>query len=199
MKRKMTVVILVAAMVLAMVWVVNAQSAPTMSGPLNFNISVTEESEIYDKFGNDTNTRKLVTQAVKFTGSIFVDPNTGTDFPDITLEGMAADGTTVVIECLNENMLAISGKANNATKNVSDKFTLMAYCSFTSEDNEGFISNGNAFLNLSGTMTRLKGSTDDFPSKITLSGSTINGGGSNADGGSFVFKGTFSSVLVEPQ
>ena len=170
----------------ALTGVATAQE-PVFSGPVGFNIVMTEEQQV------SMNVRKLMNFTTRLDGTITVDPNSGDPsarFPNVMMEGTVSDGTSITISCSWENMGGASAEGDNTKKTVNDKGYLMACCSFTasngSETREGI-----AFLNLSGTMKRPKGWAYDYTESMKLTGSQINGGTNG-----FVFKGTFSSTLT---
>ncbi len=187
MKTLLIVVTLLLVAVPVMVGIGNAQSL--MGGPLSFNVSITEESAIKDKYGNDTGYRKLVTKVEHFVGHI--DFKFADDTQDV-LESIAVydESENLVIYCLAEDVVAISAKANNTKAAVSDKLNLVAtYCGFWPPDSSA---EGLAILVLSGTMHRPKLATN--PDKVTFSGCTVNGG-ANTEDNNVIFKGTFGSVV----
>jgi hypothetical protein len=105
---------------------------------------------------------------------------------------MLKDVQTIMSDLQHLGMGAVSAKGDTAKKSVNNKFFLVACCDSTSVNGPDTMT-GIAFLNLSGMSTIPKGSTDNVPQSIKITGSQIKGGG---PGG--VFKGTFSSLL-EPQ
>lgn len=183
-------IVLILVLLLAMAGIANAQSL--MRGPLRFNISTTEEYSSIDRYGYEV--RKLVTKTESFKGDILFDLSPET-LPNITIEGTVGDDTAVAFDCPNEYMIGLSAKANNTKVKVNDTVKVIAFCSFHFKDIDGYEGDGYAVLNLSGKVTRPKGA--DEPSKITLSGSTVNGGRAGGEEhGGFIFKGTFGSVIV---
>jgi hypothetical protein len=178
--------IVIGILLVALTGVAMAQT-PIFSGPVGYNIVVTEEQEV------SVDVRKLVNFTTRFNGTITVDLDSGDSFPHVTMEGTVSDGTSITIDCSSENMGGASAEGDNTKKAVNDKWFLVACCSFTasSNDPEEPPTEGIAFLNLSGTMKRPKGWTYDYPESIKITGSKINGGTNG-----FVFKGTFSSTLT---
>jgi hypothetical protein len=182
----MKTLIVIGIMLVALIGVATAQE-PVFSGPVGFNIVMTEEQQVI------MNVRKLMNFTTRFGGTITVDPNSGdpsTHFPNVRMEGTVSDGTSISISCSWENMGGASAEANNPQKTVNDNWFLTACCSFTAS-NGSETRGGIAFLNLSGTMRRPKGWVHDYPESLKITGSKINGGTSG-----FVFKGTFSSTLT---
>ncbi len=175
---------------------VGTASAQSMSGGLNFNLSISDESWGVDRAGFEIS--KLASKTRPFTGSIYMDFSTGGDYPNIAIEGTLndrGDMISISIECPNTHVIAISSRSNNTKGTVNDKFQLLAYCVFSASSPDG-TAEGFASLNLAGKLTRPKGADPDaLPSNISLSGSTLSGGGINGEGDAFIFKGTFKSVM----
>jgi hypothetical protein len=161
---------------------------PVYIGPTGFNITVNEEDNV-------NNITKISKFATRFDGTITVDfLNSGDPserLPNISMEGTAGDGTSINIFCSWQDTGVASAEGDNSKKTVTDKFYLVACCSFTAVSD--IEESGIAFLNLSGTITRAKGTTG-FPQSIKITGSKINGGAVG-----FVFSGTFSSTLTQQQ
>ena len=194
--------ILIVALLLAMVGVVDAQGADLV-GPLSFNITATEENHITDKWGYDT--RKLINSSFHFTGSIslFDVADTPSIRLDLTVQNDCGT-VTVTVTCLSNMGGGVSAKANNTKAVANDKFLLQYSCNMILDDFEDApactprTSDSDAIsLYLKGTMRREKGELTGTISKITLSGCTLSGAGTEDN--SSVFKGTFSSVLLHPQ
>ena len=167
---------------------------PVFKGPVGFNITVTEQG--------DTFPRKLYNNATRFNGTITMNPNSGEpDFPIVIIEGTVSDGTNVTISCPadHDHMAGVSALGDNSRITVNDKWTLLAECSFTANDGHGTVLEGVAFLNLTGTLKRPKGWTNDYPESVKITGAQIYGGVTDDPINVFVFKGTFSSTLLPQQ
>ncbi len=178
---------LIMASILLVILAGVAQAAqPKFSGPVGYNIVVTEEEVV------GTNVRKLAKFTTRFEGTLTVDPNSldpSGNFPDITMQGTVSDGSSVTIFCSWENMGGATAEGDNSNKTVNDKLLLLAGCSFKALSDSETV--GIAFLNLSGIQMRPKGWTNNYPQSMKITGSKIYGA-TNAS----VFNGTFSSTLT---
>jgi hypothetical protein len=114
------------------------------------------------------------------------------------MEGTVSEGTYVTISCPadHEHMAGVSALSDNSKKAANEKWTLLAGCSFTADDGSGTVLNGVAFLNLTGTLKRPKGWTNEYPESVKITGAQIIGGVTDDPVNVFVFKGTFSSTLL---
>ena len=182
MKRGIVIGIL---LLLATAGYANAQSI--MRGPLSFTITSVYETSIKDKYGNDTGYRKLVTEKMASKGHI--DFNFDTPEQDVMLNIQVYDDSeNLIIECPGEDVIGISAKGNNTKAAVNDKVKLaVPNCQFYPE--EGI--EGKAYMVLNGTINKPKGA--GMASKVTLDGTV--GGGTNLPDYTFIFKGTFKTVV----
>jgi len=185
----MKTMVLIAALLLAMVGIVSAQ-VETLVGPLSFTVTSINDRNITDKYGYST--RKLENSSERATGVIYMyDASIG--LPDIRLEFTFTDVTSIV-DCLASNGAGVSSKANNTYAVANDQIRLQYSCHMTSNDEGRIIETDAISLYLKGKARREEGDLTDTISKITLSGCTLSGGGDGDD--PFIFKGTFSSVLL---
>ena len=179
------------AMAMFLVLIGMAMADPVFKGPLGFNITVTEQG--------DTFPRKLHNNTTRFNGTITMNPDSGEpDFPIVVIEGTVSDGTNVTISCPadHNHMAGVSALADNSKKTANDKWTLLAGCLFTADDGSETVLKGVVFLNLTGTLKRPKGWTNDYPESVKITGAKINGGVTDDPVNVFVFKATFSSTLT---
>ncbi len=184
--------ILIVALLLTMVGVVDAQVADLV-GPLSFNITSTDETELVDKW--DYHIRRLANYPNHATGSISLFDIA--NFPSIQLDLTAHDDggdTTITVTCPSNMGGGVSAKANNTKAVANDQLRMQYSCHMTLVDSDGTTETDAVSLYLKGVIRREKGDITDTISKITLSGCTLSGAGTEDN--SFVFKGTFSSVLL---
>jgi hypothetical protein len=184
--------ILIVALLLTMVGVVDAQVADLV-GPLSFNITSTDETEVVDKSGYPT--RKLANYVNHATGSISMFDIA--NFPSIQLDLTVQDdggGSTITVTCPANMGGGVSSKANNTNAVANDQLRMQYSCHMTLVDGDGTTETDAVSLCLKGVIRREKGDVTDNISKITLSGCTLSGAG--PEDNSFMFKGTFSSVLL---
>ena len=186
----MKTMLLTLALLLTMVGIVSAQ-VETLVGPLSFTVTSINDRNITDKYGYST--RKLENSSERATGVIYM-YDASIRLPDIRLEFSLTDVTSIV-DCLASNGAGVSSKANNTYAVANDQIRLQYSCHMTSNEEGKIIETDAISLYLKGKARREKGDLTDTISKITLSGCTLSGGG-DTGGDPFIFKGTFSSVLL---
>ena len=184
--------VLIVALLLTMVGVVDAQVADLV-GPLSFTITSTDETEVVDKSGYPT--RRLANYPNHATGSISMLDIA--NFPSIQLDLTIPDDAgdiTITVTCPANLGGGVSAKANNTKAMANDQLRMQYSCHMTLVDSGGPTETDAVSLYLKGVIRREKGDVTDNISKITLSGCTLSGAGTEDN--SFIFKGTFSSVLL---
>jgi hypothetical protein len=184
---------LIVGLLLAMVGIVDAQGE-TFVGPLSFSVTITEEKDIIDKYRYET--RKLVNSSNRLTGYMYM-YNASNEMPDIRLDLTSSDDiTSIVTDCLGSKGAGVSSKANNTKSVANDNVQAQYSCHMTITSDGEPIETDAVSLYMKGTMRREKGDLTDTITKKTLSGCTLSGGGGGNGDSPFLFKGTFSSVLL---
>lgn len=183
----MKTMVLTVTLLLAMAGIVDAQ-VETLTGPLSFTMTSTDEKLIIDKYGYST--RKLVNVRDSVTGFICMyEPSIRV--PDTRLELIFSDGTNVVVNCLATSAAGVASKANNTYAVAKDKVKMQYSCHMTSILGDTTIETDAVSLFLTGKARTEKGDLTDTISKITLKDCTLSGGGSTNGDYPFLFKATF--------